>query len=402
MKNILKKYIFQTGHGKGLAKAEIVATSSYPSAPEQVIMDEVEDGFVVKDFFEKPIEHLRRLGGVVRICEVLQSGPAAMPLNFAEWVTQALKTEFAGYKGKMRFGLSMHPKHDGTLKKTLNTAKKNAKELGNVRYVNKDYQNLSSVQAWHEHLLEPGALELHLFRSESKWYLCKTVAIQDFEWYSKRDFERPAKNARNGMFPPKLAQILINLAEVKTGATIFDPFCGSGTVLMEALLMGHPAVGSDLEPSQVTDCQKNLDWLKKQREAQNLPEAKVFQADATMLTALHLPDGPFAIVSETWLGPRLTKLPTPEELQSIQTEVEDLMDRFLANLKTIVKQPTTLVLTVPFHKEKNDRHFLPDLPEILKKHAEIVPLSEHERPSLFYERKDQTVGREIWKVLIKW
>jgi hypothetical protein len=39
------------------------------------------------------------------------------------------------------------------------------------------------------------------------------MALQDFESYSKRDYGRPARDPRTGSLPPKLAQILINLAE---------------------------------------------------------------------------------------------------------------------------------------------------------------------------------------------
>ncbi len=397
MKNILKKYIYQTGHGKGLARAEIEALASHPEA----VLDEVEDGFIVEDFLPDPIAALNEMGGIVRICEVLQSGPAQMPLNFEQWVSDALRNQFQGYKGKMRFGLSMHPKNERTLKTVLIGAKKAVKDLGNVRFVNKDFQNLSSVQAWHEDLLSEGAVEFHLFKSESKWYLARTLAIQDFEWYSRRDFDRPAKDAKNGMFPPKLAQILINIAKPAADHIIFDPFCGSGTVVQEALLKGHPAWGSDMDPGLVEDTQVNLDWLANEKRAGELPPRLVFEADATKLTESQIPSTPFTIVSETWLGPRLTKLPSPAELKQIQNEVEALLDAFLKNLKKITASPVTLVITAPFHKEKNDRHFLPTLPAILAKYAEIVPLSDHERPSLFYERKDQTVGREIWKLMIK-
>lgn len=394
MKNILKKYIYQTGHGKGLAKTEILARASHPDA----VIDEVEDGFIVEDFLPNPIGELNNMGGIVRIAEVIQAGPAKMPLNFEQWISDALKNIFSGYKGKMRFGLSMHPKNEKVLKSLLIGTKKAVKELGNVRFVNKDFQNLSSVQAWHEGLLEKGAVELHLFKSESKWYLARTLAIQDFEWYSKRDFGRPSKDAKNGMFPPKLAQILINIAEPAAEATIMDPFCGSGTVLQEALLMGHPAWGSDLEFEMAAAARENLKWLLEQKECRNTSPYAIFQADATELKPDQIPPFPFCIVTETWLGPRLTKLPNEEELSEIQKNVESLIEAFLANFKKQVSSPVTMVFTTPFHKDKNDRHFLPNLMEILTKYAKIVPLSDHERPSLFYERKDQTVGREIWKI----
>lgn len=404
MKKDLKKYIFQTGHGKGLAKTEILAVIAGDKNPEAIIVDEVEDGFVIQTSLPEPVAFLNRLGGIVRIMEVLQSGPSRMPLNFEQWVTDALRDEFQGYKGKMRFGLSMHPKNEGVLKKTLNSAKKNVKDVGNVRYVNKDFQNLSSVQAWHEHLLDPGAVELHLFQSETTWYLTKTLAIQDFEWYSKRDIDRPAKSAKNGMFPPKLAQILINLVQAEKGTTIFDPFCGSGTVLQEAWLLGHPSLGSDFSPQMVADTKVNLEWLAKTamawHKATNLPIPTAFEKDATVLTAKDLPKGPFAIVTETTLGPILLAPLPPDKLAAVHRELEALYEAFFKNLKAILPAPITMIFTAPYHRQGNLRLFLENLPAILARHAKIIPLSDHARPSLFYERKDQLVSREIWKLEI--
>ena len=397
MKNDLKTYIFQTGHGKGLSKMEIEATS----APDAII-DEVEDGFVVEDKLEDPIAHLNRLGGTVRILEVVQTGPSSMPLNFEEWVTKAVEEGVKNKEGKVRYGVSMHPKSEKVLTKILIGSKKRLKEvLGNVRFVNKDFQNLSSVQAWHEGLLEDGAIELHLFQGEKKWYLARTVAIQDFESYSHRDYNRPARSAKNGMFPPKLAQVLINLAigarQPSKEISIVDPFCGSGTVLQEAWLMGCKTQGSDLSAPIIDDAKANLSWLHYEYQLENPPY--VFVKDATQLTKEDLPTGLVFFVSETTLGPALTEALPAAELKKVQSELENLYDAFFANLKKIAPG-TTMVFTTPYHRQGNERLFLPHLPKILAKHTTIVPLSDHERPSLFFERKDQLVSREIWKVTL--
>jgi tRNA G10 N-methylase Trm11 len=388
-----RAFIAQTGHGKGLAKAELINVLG------DCVIDEVDEGWVFETEIEDPKATLNRMGGWVRLTEVIQRGPVNMPLNFVDWVTQALENCFDGKDhGKIRFGLSMHPKSAFVLKKTLNEAKKKAKsKLGNCRFINKDFQNLSSVQAWHEDLLGPSAAEFNLFKSENYWYLTQTLAIQDFESYGKRDMERPAKSARNGMLPPKLAQTLINLAG--PCSMVYDPFCGSGTLLQEAWMMGLKAQGSDLEDKQVSDARINLDWL--QREFRLQGHVEVFQADATKLTAQQLPKEPFVMVTETWLGPVLSHAPSALELPKIQREIEGLYSDWLHNLKKIIKEELTIVFTAPYHREHNDRHFLPRLPELLAEYGEIVPLSTHERPSLFYERKGQIVGREIWKLTIK-
>lgn len=51
-----------------------------------------------------------------------------------------------------------------------------------------------------------------------------------------------------GKFYPQLAKSLFNLAELKIGQNILDPFCGSGTVLLEGYLNGFSAKGLDINP----------------------------------------------------------------------------------------------------------------------------------------------------------
>lgn len=58
-------------------------------------------------------------------------------------------------------------------------------------------------------------------------------------------------HAYKGKFYPQLAKCLFNLAQLEPGQTVIDPFCGSGTVLLEAYLNGLTAVGIDLNPLAV-------------------------------------------------------------------------------------------------------------------------------------------------------
>ena len=48
------------------------------------------------------------------------------------------------------------------------------------------------------------------------------------------------------MLPPKLAQIIVSLSGTQPGQTVLDPFCGTGVVLQEALIMGAIVYGFDL------------------------------------------------------------------------------------------------------------------------------------------------------------
>lgn len=51
-----------------------------------------------------------------------------------------------------------------------------------------------------------------------------------------------------GKFYPQLVRPLLNILSVPTGGTVFDPFCGSGTVALEAILNGYSAFGCDINP----------------------------------------------------------------------------------------------------------------------------------------------------------
>lgn len=54
-----------------------------------------------------------------------------------------------------------------------------------------------------------------------------------------------------GKFYPQLAKSLFNLANSKNGMSVLDPYCGSGTVLLEAQLNGLNGYGIDLNPLAV-------------------------------------------------------------------------------------------------------------------------------------------------------
>jgi DNA modification methylase len=51
-----------------------------------------------------------------------------------------------------------------------------------------------------------------------------------------------------GKFYPQLAKGLMNLCNLSQNAVLFDPFCGSGTTLLEGYLNGHQTFGCDMHP----------------------------------------------------------------------------------------------------------------------------------------------------------
>lgn len=61
-----------------------------------------------------------------------------------------------------------------------------------------------------------------------------------------------------GSMDPSLARALVNLAGARPGATILDPMCGTGGILLEAGLVGSDVVGVDAQEKMVEGSHKNL------------------------------------------------------------------------------------------------------------------------------------------------
>ena len=87
--------------------------------------------------------------------------------------------------------------------------------------------------------------------------LIRVVAFEDIVYVAiekiklnKKHFEETKPHKRPFFYPgsmsPKLARCMVNLARVKEGDLVLDPFCGTGGILIEAGIIGCKVVGSDI------------------------------------------------------------------------------------------------------------------------------------------------------------
>jgi tRNA (guanine10-N2)-dimethyltransferase len=113
-------------------------------------------------------------------------------------------------------------------------------------------------------------VEYRAILSEDKCYFGKVLfafnrASYDARNPGKRDFFHP------GVMMPRMARTLVNIAGIRQGGILLDPFCGTGGILIEAELLGARATGSDFDPQMVSGSR------------QNTPESDLMLADATHL-----------------------------------------------------------------------------------------------------------------------
>jgi tRNA (guanine10-N2)-dimethyltransferase len=74
--------------------------------------------------------------------------------------------------------------------------------------------------------------------------------------------------------PSKMARCMVNLAHGKAEAIMLDPFCGTGTSLIEATFIGCRALGVDAQYRMILGCRKNLAHFNISAEGLVLGDAR--------------------------------------------------------------------------------------------------------------------------------
>ena len=320
-------------------------------------------------------------------------------------------------EGKMQLGLSLYGFNETLQRITatgLNLKKAIRKTNRSVRLIPNKASELNSAQVIHNKLTGPQGWELVFIRDSNKTIVAQTIKVQDITSYTERDRERPNRDAKVGMLPPKLAQIIINLAagqlpeaalqsicEIPAGEpiprpllnqTVLDPFCGTGVILQEAMLMGYGVYGTDLEQRMMDYSQANIDWLSDHYPI-NKHDSRFEKADARFYTW----PGEFDfIASEVYLGRPFTRQPSPEIVQQTISECQLIIRKFLQNIASQIKPGTRLCLAVPaWQTKQNQFQHLPLIDQIADLGYTRMSFEHARDDQLIYYRPDQIVAREL-------
>lgn len=156
-----------------------------------------------------------------------------------------------------------------------------------------------------------------------------------------------------GVMMPITARALVNLSLAGQGDLLFDPFCGTGGVLLEARLLGARVLGSDAEEAMIAGCRANL------------PEADLFLADAT---AMPLCDNSVDAV--------VTDLPYGQSVRIRAESMERLYSRSLAEIRRVLREGRRAVVVT--HRE---------IPAIAGEYFEIA--------GMFRQRVHKSLTRRI-------
>ena len=337
-----------------------------------------------------------RLGGSIKLAAVLTSRNTTNWNELAEYVENTLPQKIHDLpEGKIKLGVSLYGIRTNVqqLNKSTLQIKKALKASGrSVRVVPNNELALNSAQVIHNQLLSPVGLELLFVANGTQTIIAQTIREQDIEAYAARDQKRPKRDARVGMLPPKLAQIIINLSVglAAPGTVLLDPFCGTGVILQEAGLMGYKPYGSDLESRMVDYTKENIEWIEKV-SGQDF-NARFETGDAT---ELKWEPKPSAIAGETYLGRPFSSLPDRETLSGVMQDVNLIHKRFLQNVVRQTQSGFNLCIAIPAWKTPEGfKHLklLDSLEELGYTRRSFVYANTED---LLYYREGQIVAREL-------
>jgi hypothetical protein len=362
-----------------------------------------------------------RLGGSIKAARVLKTLDTTDIRKIETSLLKLIPEVAAKLEGKVQLGISTYGLQTN-IQQLLATGLKLKKELRkaghSVRLVPNSELALGSASVAHNHLTGIHGLELLLVRGgphDSQTIIAQTTAVQDIDSYTLRDRGRPKRDARVGMLPPKLAQIIINLAVAQNsplyGGIVLDPFCGTGVVLQEATVMGYDVYGTDIDPRMIEFSDTNLMWLleqsfcpvKRPDTYNDDPDWRYFtleQGDATN----HLwkfPPG--AVACETYLGKPFTSPPSAEVLAQTVSECNLIIKKFLRNIASQIPVGIRLCLAVPAWQVRAETFkYLPSFDPTRGAIDSLADMGynlisfEHVRPEdLIYYRADQIVARQL-------
>lgn len=335
-------------------------------------------------------KEMHALGGTIKIGEFLK---VVERRELDDYLFEYLKDVSQGKK--IFFGISSYCSNlkvstlGGELKSRL-------KEAGiSARHVTSREPKLSSVVVAKNKLLTRGA-EFLLIPNGEKVTIGKTLAVQEFEEFSYRDFGRPSREMEVGLLPPKVARIMINLSGVDKEAALLDPFCGFGTVATEAMIMGYKNIfASDLEKFAVDGTQKNIEWIKKHFPETAGSDVKIFQSPAEEISKHFKKREIDTVVTEPYLGPVQKRALQEAEAKKLIVELSKIYFDSLRDWEKVLKPGGRVVMIFPAFMTNKGLVSIPVAEELKKLPYDILPLLPPEATRLPFLRRQGYGGQDI-------
>ena len=347
------------------------------------------------------------LGGTTKIAKVITTHNYAnkrdsdLFTDISRQITNHYTDKWRSVDHKITLGISTYGFNipPRAVQKTGIILKGSLKKSGvSLRLIPNTESALSTAVSHNNKLgLSDNKVELIIVKTKTSVIIAESRGAQNITAYTRRDHGKPKRDAFVGMLPPKLAQIMLNLAlgsKNNTPGLILDPFCGTGTVLQEALLCQFDVIGTDLSDKMVSYTQENLNWITKSHKYTG-QIIDISQADATSNQWSNAQQIG-AVVCETYLGQPFSAPPSPAKLKEVTGNCNHIISGFLKNIHPQLNPGTRLCIAVPAWRSKDGSlTHLPLTRDPSRLGFDLV------RPPMIYSRPDQVVARELLVLVVK-
>lgn len=330
-------YAFIVGKNKELSKEEL---SCYfeNDGTKWKIMDEGNEFLIIEsDKIEPSI--VKDLGGTIKIGKVIS-------------------LEHIEFDGP--FGVSVYGGSFSLKKETGMIIKKKMKALGiRTKFFQTRQIALTAVEVMKKNLI---GREILVLKGSSMLYAITESVYDPFE-YKRLDMDRPKQR---GMYsiPIRLSKIMVNLAKLKKGQTMLDPFCGYGTILQAGMLSGLDVYGTDADEDCIVSSEENIKWLKEKYGVKG--DHALRKVDVNDIDKEFEHDKFDAIVSESYLGPPLRKNVRDMEANNIILDLAGFYDTALNKLSHVLKKGGRIVIVLPLIVTKRSEFKIRVQPKGLK------------------------------------
>ncbi len=337
-------YLFLLGRDSSLSKLELAVYLQKHKISYSIIVNS--EKYLIL-YFNK--EHnfsnlTNELGGIIRVCKVYHTSTKIteevthkldfdIPKKF-NYTISSIDVSYSDLE-KIEENLKAcfkEEKAKAVYKKPVTHSSKKSKSA--INYIT----NPCNYFSWKIN----NGLELFVTKNQNKYYFAKTISCFNPKNNIFKDKNRPViKEMYNTSF--RLVSIMINLLGLEKNKTIVDPFCGTGTFLIDGTIKGYNVIGIDNDNEMVKASNENVSWaVSKFKLSRNY---KIIKADSSKANF-----NADACVFEPYMGPFLKKAINLEKARAIVKELNNIYFNVFNNLSRNIPKKAKVVCILPDFK----------------------------------------------------
>jgi len=239
-----------------------------PTAELKAILEA--EGYAYKVL--ETLDQVLRVEADQKCVEAVKNRAAMTRLCALELFTCKAETSEA-IKALRSINISEHVRSGETFAVRIKHVKSHAKEVDGMALERKLGEIiLGTAENVKVNLQKPQKTFIGILTDDKLVFGLKMADVPPKSFMERRPKKKPFFHP--SAMPPKLARCMVNLAKPKPGDLILDPFCGTGSILIEAALIGCRILGMDIQKRMAHGSLKNFKHFGIEPEGVIVADAK--------------------------------------------------------------------------------------------------------------------------------